>query len=164
MNLDYFLPEMITRLVVLYPDLLDEDTVTKIMLVSSQICREHPDNAIGDKPYSSVFSAIMDEVQRATDKFPTWPTDPIHALHVIGEEFGELSKAVLQEVYEPHKNKFGDIRKETIQTAAMCVRFLMSLDRYAYEFSPAASHRQDVIETAKNDDNAEKQERTGAAC
>lgn len=39
---------------------------------------------------------VLAELERATRKFPTWPTDPLHAVVVLGEEFGELTKAVLE--------------------------------------------------------------------
>jgi hypothetical protein len=86
------------------------------------------------------WKLVMDEVARATRKFPTWPTDPLHAVAVLGEEFGELTKAVLQTTYEPHKVKEGELRTEAIQTAAMALRFLASLDRY--EFTQGAQHEQ----------------------
>lgn len=73
---------------------------------------------------------VFDEIERAIAKFPTWPTDPLHAVAVLGEEFGELVKATLQAVYEPHKSTMADVREEAIQTAAMALRFLASLDRY----------------------------------
>ena len=73
---------------------------------------------------------VFDEIERAIAKFPTWPTDPLHALAVLGEEFGELTKATLQAVYEPHKSSMADVREEAIQTAAMALRFVESLDRY----------------------------------
>lgn len=87
---------------------------------------------------------ILNELERAKAKFPTWPTDPIHAMAVVNEEVGELNKAVLQQVYEPHKNKDGldEIRKEAVQVAAMMHRFLESLD--AYRFEPSAQHTQHV--------------------
>src|SRR5690606_4585435 len=53
---------------------------------------------------------VLAEVECATRKFPTWPTDPLHALAVLGEEFGELTKAVLQLTYEPHKVSADDVR------------------------------------------------------
>lgn len=79
-----------------------------------------------------VVTEILNEVERATKKFPTWPTDPLHALAVLGEEFGELTKAVLQYTYEPHKTSLAEIREEAIQTAAMALRFASSLDTYFY--------------------------------
>jgi hypothetical protein len=84
---------------------------------------------------------IIAELNFAVQKFPTWPTDPLHALAVLGEEFGELTKAILQHTYEPHKGVTrADIRLEAIQTAAMALRFAESLDAYQYEAS--AQHKQ----------------------
>lgn len=83
---------------------------------------------------------VMDEVKRATRKFPTWPTDPLHAVAILGEEFGELTKAVLQTTYEPHKVQDGELRTEAIQTAAMALRFLASLNRY--QFAQCPQHKQ----------------------
>lgn len=88
-----------------------------------------------------VTEDILREIAFALEKFPTWPTDPIHALAVLGEEFGELNKAVLQQTYEPHKNEMGAVRKEAIQTAAMALRFLVSLD--TYDYAPCHQHVQD---------------------
>ncbi len=86
---------------------------------------------------------IMREVGRASAKFPTWPTDPLHALAVLGEEYGELNKAVLQAVYEPHKSTMADVREEAIQVAAMALRFLASIDRY--ELITCDQHMQEAI-------------------
>lgn len=92
-------------------------------------------------PTSDIRRDIADELAVAMRKFPTWPTDPLHALAVLGEEFGELTKAVLQETYEPHKQDREAVRKEAIQTAAMALRFAMSLDRY--QPSPCEQHTQE---------------------
>lgn len=83
---------------------------------------------------------IICELTKATLKFPQWPTDPLHALSVLGEEFGELNKEMLQMVYEPHKTSFEEIRKEAVQTAAMAIRLYMSLDKYEYKQQP--QHKQ----------------------
>lgn len=76
---------------------------------------------------------VAGEIEHAMRKFPTWPTDPLHAVAVLGEEFGELTKAALQLTYEPHKASVADVRMEAIQTAAMALRFVMSLDQYQYK-------------------------------
>lgn len=89
---------------------------------------------------ADVVDAILAEVKRATEKFPTWPTDPLHAVAVLGEEFGELTKAALQLTYEPHKTSAEEVRTEAIQTAAMALRFAMSLDTYRY--TPGEQHAQ----------------------
>lgn len=89
---------------------------------------------------------VMAELARATTKFPTWPTDPLHALAVLGEEFGELTKAMLQHTYEPHKGVTqADIRMEAIQTAAMALRLAMSLPVYDYRRAPQHSQGGDDL-------------------
>lgn len=92
----------------------------------------------------STFTQIVDEVaiemSKAVTKFPKWPTDPLHAIAILGEEYGELNKAVLQNTYEPHKTSAEEIRMEAIQTAAMAIRFLMSLETYKY--NEAEQHKQ----------------------
>lgn len=91
-------------------------------------------------PINEAVDEVTEELFRATKKFPTWPTDPIHAAAVLGEEFGELMQATLEHTYEPDKSSFDDVRKEAIQTAAMALRFVLSLDDY--EFARAEQHRQ----------------------
>lgn len=87
-----------------------------------------------------MIDPILDELKRAVTKFPTWPTDPLHAVGVLGEEFGELQKEVLQMCYEPHKTNKDEIKKEALQTAAMAIRFYLSLDKYDYK--PGVQHNQ----------------------
>lgn len=94
-------------------------------------------------PYERVASDVLTEIKRAVAKFPTWPTDPLHAVAVVGEECGELTKAVLQSVYEPHKATLADVRAEAVQTAAMAIRFLVSLDAGAYREATPEQHAQD---------------------
>ncbi|MDA8119523.1 MAG: hypothetical protein M0Z85_05600 [Gammaproteobacteria bacterium] len=88
------------------------------------------------------MNEVLEELAKATRKYPTWPTDPLHALAVLGEEFGELTQAVLQRTYEPDKTSLAHVREEAVQTAAMALRFLLSLERYEYERS--AQHCQDA--------------------
>lgn len=80
----------------------------------------------------NILDTVVKEIESATEKFPTWPTDPLHAVAVLGEEYGELQKAVLQFVYEPKKSSREHIEEEAIQTAAMAIRFLLSLNEYSY--------------------------------
>jgi hypothetical protein len=91
-----------------------------------------------DRP--TVIDDVLREVNRAIKKFPTWPSDPMHALAVLGEEFGELTKEAVQLTYEPHKTSAASFREEAIQTAAMALRFVMSLDNYT--FAGSEQHRQ----------------------
>ncbi|RPF70474.1 Lar family restriction alleviation protein [Aurantiacibacter spongiae] len=91
---------------------------------------------------SGVIGDVLAEVEKAVAKFPTWPTRIIDAGNVVTEEAGELAKACLQVTYEPHKETLEGVRMEAIQTAAMCLRFLASIDRY--NCSPAEQHEQPV--------------------
>ena len=91
--------------------------------------------------------AIDDELRRAMTKFPLWPVDVLHAVGIVNEEVGELNRAILQQVYEPHKNKPGAVRAEAIQSAAMLLRFLDALDRY--EYAPSVEIEQSFDEVTK---------------
>lgn len=80
-----------------------------------------------------VIDQVIDEVKRAQDIHPKWPSDPMHALAIVSEEYGEFAKAVLQTTYEFPKSTADDIEEEAIQMAAMAVRFLLSMDKYNYK-------------------------------
>jgi len=97
--------------------------------------------AVAGPAVPPIVRDVLEEIERAVAKFPTWPTDPLHAFAVLGEEVGELQKAILQCTYEPHKSTRDDVRTEAIQAAAMALRFLLSLDRY--EYWRAVQHEQE---------------------
>lgn len=99
----------------------------------------------------TAIEEVQAELARATMKFPTWPTDPLHALAVLGEEYGELNKAMLQRTYEPHKSSIADVRMEAIQTAAMALRLVMSLDAYDYRKCPQHSQGARGFDTLPDD-------------
>lgn len=87
-------------------------------------------------------AGVLVELRRALAKFPTWPTDPLHAIAVVNEEVGELNKELLQLTYEPHKVKPEGVHTEAVQSAAMTLRFLASMGRY--EFRECVQHSQAV--------------------
>jgi hypothetical protein len=109
--------------------------------------RPQPSPAAQNDAPSQSMRDVLAEVERATRKFPTWPTDPLHALAVLGEEFGELTKDMLQLTYESHKTSADNVRTEALQTAAMALRLFMSLDRYDYR--PGVQHSQGVARAAQ---------------
>jgi NTP pyrophosphatase (non-canonical NTP hydrolase) len=78
---------------------------------------------------------ILNEIEYACNKFPEWPTDPIHAVTILAEEVGELQKAILQETYLPGIEGHSSQRvyDEALQVAAMALRFLTAFDNYVYE-------------------------------
>lgn len=77
---------------------------------------------------SEIISGIIDECIRATKLHPEWPSDPVHASAILNEEAGELTKAVLEWVFQD--GDFAELEKEAIQVGAMAVRFLANLDKY----------------------------------
>lgn len=77
-------------------------------------------------PRQHIEQEVDDELQKAKAKHPHWPDDIIHAAAIVGEESGELIRAALQYKYEGGKKE--KLRKEAIQTAAMCLRFIENLD------------------------------------
>jgi NTP pyrophosphatase (non-canonical NTP hydrolase) len=95
---------------------------------------------VGGMKMDRIVNEVLHEVARATTKFPTWPSDPLHAAAIVQEECGELVKATLHACYEPHKSTVADVREEAIQTAAMVLRFLISLDDYDFKRGP--QHKQ----------------------
>lgn len=101
---------------------------------------------------TDAIADVLAEIDRTHAKFPAWPTDPLHALAVLGEEFGELTRAMLQVIYEPGKATRADVREEAVQTAAMALRLLLSLDRYDYR--PSHQHAQDVSRAPETTDEA----------
>lgn len=99
----------------------------------------------------NIINEVLTELARATNKYPTWPTDPLHALAVLGEEYGELTKGMLQLSYEPHKTSAAEVRMEAIQTAAMALRLAMSLEKYEYKEAP--QHTQEALTVATPEAN-----------
>lgn len=99
---------------------------------------------LGKPKVRTILQEIDAELTRSKTKFPSWPTDPLHALSVLGEEYGELTQAALETMYEPHKSSIEDVKNEAIQTAAMCFRFLESMDQY--KFTPGPQHKQGVAD------------------
>lgn len=92
----------------------------------------------------SLIDEVLEEVRRAQEKYPQWPSDPVHAAAIVAEESGELQRAVLMKIYKDGKlTTSEDVREEAIQTAAMCLRFLFSFDQYYW--IPCAHHFQSTI-------------------
>jgi hypothetical protein len=92
--------------------------------------------------------SVLAELDRARAKFPTWPTDPLHALAVLGEEYGELTRAVLQRCYGD-EGRATEVEAEAVQVAAMALRFLASLDEY--EYREGSQHRDDEQEAGSDE-------------
>ena len=93
---------------------------------------------------SSAMEMVLEELALAMKKYPTWPTDPIHAAAIVQEECGELIQACIDKVF-PDLNNKGDNAskrafKEAIQTAAMALRFIVN---WPYEDMIAVRRKED---------------------
>jgi len=66
------------------------------------------------------------ELRSAQTKFPHWSDDIIHGVSIMSEEAGEAVKAANQVYWD--KLPIDELRKELIQTAAMCVRNIAHID------------------------------------
>lgn len=91
---------------------------------------------IGEHSYGKEFDILkdcLDEYERAVSKFPLWPADSLHAMAIIGEEYGELVQANLQRIYEKEKGVTVEmVRAEAVQCMAMLLRFVCELDNRKY--------------------------------
>ena len=73
----------------------------------------------------------MQELDRACEKHPQFPTDIIHQVAVVGEEAGEALRAAMNLAYED--GDVDELKKELVQTAASCIRVLFKIAEGEYE-------------------------------
>ncbi len=71
-----------------------------------------------------VVDLVLKELRKAEEKFPGFPTDPVHAAAIVAEEAGELVQAALDHSY---MREGSPMMKEASHVAAMGIRFLLSL-------------------------------------
>lgn len=76
---------------------------------------------------------ILSALSEALTRYPTWPTDPLHAVSLVVEEVGETVQAVLNAVF--HHGDVSNVRKEMIHTAVTALRFLACENQYVYKGS-----------------------------
>lgn len=81
-----------------------------------------------------LLDAILNELERAENKFPKWPADIVHAGAIVSEESGELIRACLNREYakggESDAQLLDECQKEAVQTGAMAFRFLKNFHLY----------------------------------
>ena len=75
----------------------------------------------------NIVDKIKAELERAKKLHPNYPTDIFKQLAIMQEEAGEVTKAVYDNWAKG--TPIEDVETELIQTAAMCVRMLESINR-----------------------------------
>ena len=73
--------------------------------------------------YRLLTRDIADEIVKSNIKHGDMPENMFEQVVIINEELGEVNKALLHYNYEA--GSIEDIRKELIQTAAMCCKMLL---------------------------------------
>lgn len=83
------------------------------------------DRALTDLERLGKYEQIERELEKAERQHPAWPPNIFEQVAIMNEEAGEVTKAVLH--YKREGGSLRDIKKELIQTAAMCMRMLQNL-------------------------------------
>ncbi|ASS76844.1 hypothetical protein CIG75_19115 [Tumebacillus algifaecis] len=83
---------------------------------------------------NEVLQSIAEERARQDAKWGEQNHDPIVWIGILGEEFGELSQAVLETHFdngptERLKGGYENMRAEAVQVAAVAVAMIEALDR-----------------------------------
>jgi len=80
------------------------------------------------KSLDTAMSQIVDEYYSACKQHPHWPTDIVHQTAIMMEEAGESIREALRIEYKEGAC-LDDLKKEVIQTGAMCLRLLINLPK-----------------------------------
>jgi NTP pyrophosphatase (non-canonical NTP hydrolase) len=90
------------------------------------------------KPYTDMqeitiklVDEVLQELNRAEEKHPNWNYDYVYMTAILAEEVGEAIKEAVDihiTFTGKRKNKIAKLRKELIQSAAMCFRSLISIE------------------------------------
>lgn len=118
-----------------YPEILKEKLAPEQEHGSYGILRQLEMNEIraqlDNQTVAAAVSAAVSELARAESLYPEWPADPVHAVAIMAEEAGEAVRAA-------NNLKWGHgggtpavatrkLKKELVQTAAMCLRVLKNM-------------------------------------
>ena len=78
---------------------------------------------------NSIFGDVAKELQRQIDKWGIQHHDPLVWNAILGEEVGEVSKAILETWFQDRPGDGGEeYRKELIQVAAVAISAIRALD------------------------------------
>lgn len=81
------------------------------------------------KPEMTAYAAVdamLQELERAKAKHPTWPTNTLEQVAIMAGESGECLQAALH--FVEGRGDIERVRAEAIQAGAMAIRVLTSLE------------------------------------
>lgn len=81
-----------------------------------------------EKHAMRVWDEIVAEYERAHRLYPTWPADVIQAVALMTEEAGEATQAANNYYWGHKEGTLPMLRKEVVETAAMCLRILLDTE------------------------------------
>ena len=83
-----------------------------------------------------VIESIKQERQSQVQKWGVQNHSPLEWLSILGEEFGEVSKAICEahfhDRFYPNGETWDDVKRELVQVAAVCVAMIESMERNGY--------------------------------
>jgi hypothetical protein len=79
------------------------------------------------KAENEAFQSIIDEMKRQDEKWGVNRTHPNEWYPILGKEFGELGKAMLENHFDYPDANPDEIRKELIEVMAVGIQWLKSL-------------------------------------
>lgn len=78
---------------------------------------------------------VVKELHRLINDFPSWPTDPVHALGLVSEDLGQLHAETSRWIADTESpigdDIKADVRDQAIRMVAMTLRFLVSMVDYS---------------------------------
>ncbi len=85
-----------------------------------------------------IFQEIISERERQDNKWGEQNHNPFTWLTILGEEYGEACKAVLEAHFDGYgiTGDYSDYRKELIETATVAVAAIECLDRLRRKTKP----------------------------
>ena len=80
-----------------------------------------------------ILADVLLKLDEMKVKYPEWPSNPLYAASMIGKEYSQLIADVLCLVLKSDYSKISDVKENAIQTAAVCLRFLLNINSYQFD-------------------------------
>lgn len=94
--------------------------------------------------FEAIVYQILAELDRAYRVHPKFPSDPIHQVSIMMEEAGEAVQAANDLGFA--RGDIKHVKEELVQTAAMCIRVLLNIDRNCSDVQDTGADRHYIID------------------